>query len=32
VKALNGAVDEVRKEQWREANVNDRKALNSTVL
>jgi len=27
VKALNGAVDEVRKEQWREANVNDRKAL-----
>ena len=27
VKALNGAVDEVRKEQWREANVNGRKAL-----
>jgi transposase len=27
VKALNGAVDEVRKEQWREANVADRKAL-----
>jgi transposase len=27
VKALNGAVDEVRKEQWRKANVADRKAL-----
>ncbi len=27
VKALNAAVDEVRKEQWREASVDDRKAL-----
>lgn len=27
VKALNGAVDEVRKEQWREAARHDRKAL-----
>jgi len=27
VKALNSAIDEVRKEQWREANVADRKAL-----
>lgn len=27
VKALNAAVDEVRKEQWREAGVDDRKAL-----
>ncbi len=27
VKALNAAVDEVRKEQWREANVADHKAL-----
>jgi transposase len=27
VKALNAAIDEVRKEQWREASVNDRKAL-----
>jgi len=27
VKALNTAVDEVRKEQWREANTDDRKAL-----
>jgi transposase len=27
VKALNAAVDEVRKEQWREANIDDRKAL-----
>jgi transposase len=27
VKALNGAVDEVRNAQWREANVADRKAL-----
>jgi len=27
VKALNEAVDEVRKQQWREASVNDRKAL-----
>lgn len=27
VKALNGAVDEVRKEQWRTAGVSERKAL-----
>ncbi|NBD95517.1 MAG: ISL3 family transposase [Gammaproteobacteria bacterium] len=27
VKALNEAVDEVRKQQWREASKNDRKAL-----
>ena len=27
VKALNNAVDEVRKEQWREASVDERKAL-----
>jgi hypothetical protein len=27
VKALNAAVDEVRKEQWREANIDERKAL-----
>ena len=27
VKALNAAVDDVRKEQWREANVDERKAL-----
>ncbi len=27
VKALNAAVDEVRKEQWREAGVDERKAL-----
>jgi transposase len=27
VKALNAAVDDVRKEQWREAGVNERKAL-----
>jgi transposase len=27
VKALNQAVDEVRKEQWRKASVDDRKAL-----
>jgi len=27
VKALNKAVDEVRKEQWRKASVDDRKAL-----
>jgi len=27
VKALNAAVDEVRKEQWREAGVDDRKVL-----
>ena len=27
VKALNEAVDEVRKQQWREASSNDRKAL-----
>jgi transposase len=27
VKALNNAVDEVRKEQWRQASVNERKAL-----
>ncbi len=27
VKALNAAVDEVRKQQWREAGVDDRKAL-----
>jgi transposase len=27
VKALNETVDEVRKEQWREANIDDRKAL-----
>ena len=27
VKALNNAVDEVRKQQWREANADDRKAL-----
>lgn len=27
VKALNEAVDEVRKEQWRKASVDDRKAL-----
>lgn len=27
VKALNAAVDDVRKEQWREASVSDRKAL-----
>jgi transposase len=27
VKALNNAVDEVRKEQWREASIDERKAL-----
>jgi transposase len=27
VKAINGAVDEVRKEQWRQANDQDRKVL-----
>jgi transposase len=27
VKALNAAVDEVRKEQWRQASANDRKVL-----
>ena len=27
VKALNNAVDEVRKEQWREASVDERKAI-----
>ena len=27
VKALNGAVDEIRKAQWREAGVDERKAL-----
>ena len=27
VKALNGAVDEVRKQEWRTASVSDRKAL-----
>jgi transposase len=27
VKAINGAVDEVRKEQWRQANTQDRKVL-----
>ena len=27
VKAMNGAVDEVRKEQWRQSNLTERKAL-----